>query len=58
MPVVFVPFVEGLLLEEILDVFSKAFDEIFKLGPKELCVAVDGVGILRLNDGFAAIVGL
>ena len=42
-PVVFVPLVDGLLLDEILDVLSNALYDIFKLVTAEDCaVANDG----------------
>ena len=47
-PVVFVPFVEGLLLDDSLEVFNNALYDVSKFGPRELCVNLE-VGVAQFD---------
>lgn len=51
-PVVFVPLVDGLLLDEIFDVLSNALDDVFKLDTTEFCTIAND-GALELFGAFA-----
>ena len=47
-PVVFVPFVEGLLLDDSFEVFSNALYDVSKFVAMELCANLD-VGVLQFD---------